>query len=764
MAKKKNSQADAAPLVGEKEEFSDSAEGPEVHAKDDAQASAEEISDPVDDANEINPDASKSKLQDESTPLKSESTEGPEELSLMRDVEKDEVQAHFAESSEGLSSEVENATSKEDSSTTAEESKGAESVVVSAGAAEISSSEPDESVAKKSPKKNKFGGKKPIPTKLTKTTQKDDLADVLPPTASAEVLNTAEILEEIKRIDTELKSSLPAVELKKKETEAIQANRVEQEQELSRIDDKIARQEDSYFWNIKQAMDKNLGQAKSDLLAFEEQAKSLDIPEPGELVKIRKIFHRNLGRAVLTYLIPVALLFLIPYTSSGNLLNFLLNGLDRGWLIPAVVIVSAFYIGILGLIQRGLKRNSKKLPWRKIIPQWAWILGVIAYVALHIWAPDFLRDQVVPFVLAIRALTITTLSIGLFFTVVGFLISYYSKWSEFRRRVVEQYTNLENVVNGYISTKKEIARLENLYQQLSEWLEVIAHSVYRPWRVNEKWKTKTAVEALSETMPRALRIAEAIESESSETARLEKLIADHLLVQGWRNHAFEDSLKQIAGNRGLSSQALSPDQLDRDLPHQPNNTRKLVLEAFRAAARMEPDPEAQTYLEKVARSKVSELVGRAQKFALSEAQPKVELIVKDPLRALMGNGVDETSTVVTSDWDGFLSKNLGLEEAIQPPLSTLTFTDEGIMRELHKPVTFVLAPVKLIKKLESITSDSVTLTSVETGLDSPRAEVVVRLDVTSAVTFENIKLLSAGSSKQFVHKLSTNIDHEPQDL
>jgi len=615
-------------------------------------------------------------------------------------------------------------------------------------------------------KKGSFKAK--LEGKLSLTKKPKTVDTSLEPEFSAEqasYTDPIEAIEELAQLQKQLPLNLAEINRNKAKSEEVQEQRLEQEKQLSNVDSWISRQEGSYFWNVKQGMDQNLTNAKSDLEDYEAEAKSLDIPDEGELVRIRESFHKNLGRSFLAFLFPTLLLLLIPWATRQDLAGKIVNGVNSGWLIPAFVISLAVYLGILGLIQRGRRQQKKNTPWKTLLTQWAVILGVAIFIILNFWAHE--NDtllQVTRFIESIRVLMITTLAIALFFAIVGLLIGYYSKWSEFRRKVVEQYNRLENVVNGYIKTKQEIARLENLYQQLNEWLEVLAHSVYRPWKVNPAWKTKTTVETVSETMPRALRVAEAIESENAETAKLEKLISDHLLVQGWRNHAFEDSLRQIATGQGLSAAALAPAQLDRDLPHQPNNTRKLTLEAFRSAANNLEDPQTPSYLERVARSKMGELVVRAQKYALSEAQPKVELIVKDPLRTLVSNGVEENSMTITSEWDGFLSKNLGLQEVVQPPLSTLGFTDDGIMRELHKPTSFVLAPEKLIKKLEKLTAESVKLTPVEVDVENPRAEIVVRIDVTQAISYENIKLLSSGAHKAFSSKSEPLIDESNQDL
>jgi hypothetical protein len=346
------------------------------------------------------------------------------------------------------------------------------------------------------------------------------------------------------------------------------------------------------------------------------------------------------------------------------------------------------------------------------------------------------------------------------FAILGASISYYSKWSEFRRTVVEQYTKLDNVVNGYIITKQEIVRLEGLYEQLVEWIEILAHAAYRPWRVNQRWTSKEELRSASENMPRALRVAQAIESDPADTARLESKIGELLLTQGWRSQAFLESLDSISELRGLTTEHLSIDKLERDLPHQPNKTRELILESYRSI-----DDTDGSFLEKVARHRVEELASRSQAFALSEAQPKVEQLIEDPLRVLLGSQLEESSTVITAEWDDYLSRGLSLSEENQPPLSPLSFTESGIMNKSSAPNAFVLAPSKVAEKLRAIASTSVELRALEQSETTPRAEIVLRVDVAPPTAFEHVHLVSkATTNAKPAQIISSDGDQDNQDL
>lgn len=581
----------------------------------------------------------------------------------------------------------------------------------------------------------------PDPAPVTNNTYTTNDVDLVSTGATTE-----ELTGNLQTMEQELASISAAIIEDRAKSEAMQNKLLEAQDSMEQLETWIGAQSSSFFWKVKARMKTNLKAAEADLLHFEEQVRNLAMPDEGTLEKIRSSFHKGLGVTAFSSFLPLALLFFIPWAARNDLPALIANAVQQGWLIPAVLIFIAIYVGVVGLIQRGLRLQKKKTPWNQYVKQIVIFALIIALVLLFVWFPDFMLNVVTPAIESIRNIATAIILIGLFFALVGLLLTYYSKWSQFRREVVEQYTNLENVVQGYVKTRQELARLEGVYQQLTEWLELIAHTLYRPWHANPNWKTNDEVKASTESMPRALRVAQAIESDPADTAKLENLIASHLLVQGWRNQAFLESLEEVSRLRGLTGDALSARQLERDLPHQPNNTRKLALEEFRKAAQNQKQQLSTDFLEEVAKIRLGFLAKRTQGFALSEAQPRVQHVVEDPLRSLLGNGIEDASSIITSTWDSFLSSNLGLEEPIQPPLSSLSFTDEGIMQKVTEPFTFVIAPEKVAIKLETMVESSVTLESVEVDSENPRAEIVVRIDVTRPIGFGNVNMIAKGSS------------------
>ena len=575
-----------------------------------------------------------------------------------------------------------------------------------------------------------------------------------------DVLDEKALKKRIRAANSEIKSLENELAERLAETDKTQEDLAEAETAIEKLETWTGSQQDSFFWRLKQKMSANQQSAQADLETLESQVKSLDLPEAGTLIDMRTRFHNGLKTSFLAALIPIGLLIFIAWASENEFGSRLTNALSNGWVISALVIVLAIFSGFWFLLRRGLKANQKNVPWKKLLMQLLVIFLIIGLLAFFIFFPDFMRDVVGPIVRSIMPLTITLILISLFFALLGLTISYYSKWSEYRRTVVEQYAKLDNVVNGYVKTKQEIVRIDGLYKQLTDWVELVAHSVYRPWAINPDWKSKESFRSEADNMPRALRVAQAVESDPADTARLERKISQLLMTPGWRSQAFSESLEAISRMKGLTSDALSTDRLERDLPHQPNNSRELVLDEYRSlASGYEPG-----FLEQVAKHRVEELASKSQVFALSEAQPQVEQLVEDPLRVFLGSQLEESSTVITSEWDEFLSKGLSLSEDEQPPLSPLTFTEDGIMVGASSPMVFVLAPDKVAEKLTSSVSKSVSLMGAEPSSATPRSEIVLRVDVSKPTMFENVHLISKAVPGLALPTPTTPTSPEDQDL
>ena len=531
----------------------------------------------------------------------------------------------------------------------------------------------------------------------------------------------------------------------------------ELEQEQVRVESWMESLQRSYYWKLERKMDQGLEQARSDIAEYEGLVKALELPEKGTLLNLRRKFHKGLSVNFVTFFVPTFLLFFIPWFSRVDLVGWLVNLLRSPIYILLIVTLGAVVAGLFLLLRKVL--GKKQMPFKRAA-KWSLISMSLPLIVLALFRfKEFLFTFVTPVIEQVRPTTLWVLAILFVFLTLALLIIYYQGWSVFRRTVTDELARLENVVSGYVKTRQELGRLEFLYGQSKDWLKLLAHNLYRPWKVHPDWKSENQVQAVSESFQMALRVAQAVENDASEAATLRRKIANRLLVQGWRSEAFEMTLSEIGKHLGYEGDKVNADLLDADLPHQPNNSRQLVLEYFDHSAgtsrlgtldltgvpesndiRSRPSPDDR-YLVEVARDQLSYLVGQSQNISLSEARPSVQQVVKNPLMDLAGsNALDEM--VEISEWDDFLAEGLGIADPVQPPLGILAFTDEG--KKSGAPgsvVSKVLVPDRMADSLPKPQADNLEVVALPADSDNQPAEVLVRFDVVGPVPFGYVTLI-----------------------
>ena len=529
----------------------------------------------------------------------------------------------------------------------------------------------------------------------------------------------------------------------------------------------VQKLERSYFWKAQQKMEGFLSKAKSDIAEYEGLVRSLALPEKGTLKKLRQTFHKGLMITTGIALVPVFLLYFIPWFARVDLFSWLLGALRSPWFIAGVAIVTAVVIGfrllLIKLLGKKKKDKTENKKGRFSLPALVALIPLAVYGLYRI--KEWLLIIVVPIIEEIRPLTLLIIGIFFVFALLTLLIGYYQGWSVFRRQVTEEFARLDNVVQGYVKTKQELSRLEFLYVQTEEWMKILAHTLYRPWKIHPDWKTSNQLQTSSESFPMALRVAQAVETDPAQTAQLQRLIARRLLTQGWRSEAFDRSLSQIGRALGYEDSKISPELLDADLPHQPNNSRKLVLKYFEHSAQTAADGyldlegpasfeenkrprPSDAYLLEVARAQLTELIESTQGAALSEARPSVQQIVRNPLAELVTTDLESASDIEVSDWDDFLRDALGVEEILQPPLGVLSFSEEGLKsKSADSPTSKVLVPERFAESVPMSNSDSLEVVSIPGNQVFKAAEIIVRMDVSAPLPFHHVALIQkAGHS------------------
>jgi hypothetical protein len=551
------------------------------------------------------------------------------------------------------------------------------------------------------------------------------------------------------------------------QSEVLQELITDRENALSELQTWVESIDRSFSWKLQERMSANLAQAQGHLGEFEAAVSGLQVPARGVLAELRDRFYRRLGRGFAALLAPLLIgliIFLLLRFGLGDVLANLLSSGGEVGTIVGILVVSGVVLLVLGLIGR---RTGNRWLSAPVLRRIALVIVVVAVIVLLVTllsrpsgesgpgipgeiagiAGDIIAGQVLRW-LNDNLWWIILAYIGIMLaTVVALLVAYYTGWSVFRRQVTEQFTQLENVSLGYRETKQEVKRLEQLYGQLSTWLEIIAHSLYRPWRIDPKWATSHELQMSAENFPFALRVAQATDAESAQVANLERLIAERLLQQGWRQEAFDDMLDAINAAEGYEHGRLSPQLLDADLPHQSNNSRELVLARLRAAARAaeEGDESQQQFLVEVARLRLRDLIRRTQSQVLSEARPDVVQIVVDPLEGVREGHMGVAGEIAPTTWDDFLRDALGITEE-EPELSRMSFTEEGLANRAPSAVkTRLIVPARLADSLPAVdgrVGQVVPTTDVSTGRS---AEVLVRFDAVGPVPFEHVRLVQAAT-------------------
>lgn len=539
----------------------------------------------------------------------------------------------------------------------------------------------------------------------------------------------------------------------------------------------------TYIAKVQKIMDENLSKAKADLELHKNNVQSWSLLDEGMLLRLRKAFHLGLAKTWRRAFFWLALLFILLNLSAIKALAFLALLYNPVWSGPllvgiGIIIYSAVTFGkkffeASEISDQGQKEEEKadkqssesddekktkrhrRAGLRLGIWLFIWLASIGVLTRFSTWFTTF----IVP-ILLLHSLEIISaiLTLGLVATL-ALLARYYSGWSTFRRQVNTQIAQLQAVIEGYVKTQQEIGRLENLYPQAVEWIQIIANAVYRPWKTDPAWSSKTEISKDSDSFPHALRIAQAQETGDPSLIQLENEIARRLLVKGWRQQAFVDLLEEIAAQMGSNPAIVSVETLDRDLPHQSNNSRALVSRYLNFSAGIQAPAPAKTkrrtgedinqqsitddYLVSAARKRLFGLIETTQSQLLSNIHPRVEQLVVDPLQELQ---LSESKLEIADNsqtWQDFLAGSLGIDAIETVALGSLTFNVAGRMAGVSEnPMTYVLAPKRLEKKLPRIENPEL-VTTVLLGDDKPRAvEMVVRLDVSKPVQLDQLRVFA----------------------
>lgn len=591
----------------------------------------------------------------------------------------------------------------------------------------------------------------------------------------APALSATALKKEIAKKKRELRAATIARDKANNERVALGVELDESKSAIENVQEWQAAISRSYVWKVQQSMDSQLDAAKSDLAKHEESVKGLKPLDEGRLLALRKKFHSSLAKALWRTLVAIAIVTLIANLDNIPKQNWLEPFYDPQTSGPLLVASVILLGGVAILLRRFI--GKELLPKGRMVKIFVWlaVIALAVFLLPLVWKD--LNEKVVPWFKTHYWEILSGIGTVWLLAVLVALVAYYSGWTVFRREVQTQLHNLKAVRDGYVKTQQEVGRLSILYTQTTDWLEILANALYRPWKTNPDWGTTREFSKHFETFPHSLRVALASESNDADMAALENAIASRLLVQGWRNRAFEDLVSEVGSALGMVNESFTVDNLDHDLPHQTNNSRALLKKYLAHSASSSVDSQPKTnaaqgsgpapsdeYLVSVARARLLDLIDKTQSQLLSQARPRVDEIIDNPLEVLMGDssGIHEHDS--SQNWDEFLRGSLGGDSIEQVPIGALTFTTAGrTARGGQDPKSYVLVPKRLGESVPHVASpEKVEVQAV--GDDKPRSvEIVARIDMAGPVDFRDLALLHGGSSSSGAkeHGSTAELDSEP---
>ena len=318
-------------------------------------------------------------------------------------------------------------------------------------------------------------------------------------------------------------------------------------------------------------------------------------------------------------------------------------------------------------------------------------------------------------------------------------IPYHRKWAAFERSVEIQLKNLERIEKGSAVCRSEIQRMTALHGQAIRWLKTMATVTHTPWQVKPSWLESGLKTLDLDSLPFAMRIAQADEGDTASFATLLDSAQAKLQQPGWRKQAFDRLIAGIQDATGRGGKAFSLEALDQDLPHASNNSRS-HLENY-----MSDDD----ILQKVAVQYLKPLIEDLQGKAMANARPEVVQAEDDPLLEFRGDieEVDEYSN--RQKWDEFLSHTLTLDNGEADPvtaLSVMSIAPEKIMEGEHENVSsYALIPEHVSSKLDPALTAGLIKQTYDAKIARP-LDSVIRVDVVGPVNLRALRVVSGKRS------------------
>ena len=329
----------------------------------------------------------------------------------------------------------------------------------------------------------------------------------------------------------------------------------------------------------------------------------------------------------------------------------------------------------------------------------------------------------------------------LLFTLISLLIQYYRDWSKFERSVTISLWKLEEISKSVQHYRTEQARLNVLYPQVRDWLEILGNALHKPWEVDEKWLVNTLSDIPQDDFPFALRIAQAQENDAASSIALKRDAAERYLTRGWRSKVFEDQVISAGEMMGMSSDRLNVEILDADIALSPGGPRAILREKITSLE----------LLKSVAKKQLIPLMKIVQIESIAESRPPVRENRTDILDTFQPEDFDLEMNRKLA-WDDFLAISMGNSDKPRTPLSQLAFSESGRQTGHHdRAKTIFITPNRLMSKVPNNETTFADSYGESTRLP---LDIVVRMDITGPLQQEDVLILKRSDEEKEVARSS----------
>jgi len=321
--------------------------------------------------------------------------------------------------------------------------------------------------------------------------------------------------------------------------------------------------------------------------------------------------------------------------------------------------------------------------------------------------------------------TILTYAISISFALLfSELIRYYNKWSEFSRKVTLVLWELDLIAKNTDHCRNETIRLDSLYPQIKDWLEILGNAINQPWQIRPEWLKSNSVDLSLDKSPFSLRFAQAEENDPAASRGLRRDAIERHLRPGWRSEVFDEQVNEIRKSLGLPKDRLSVESLDRDLTFSPGGPRSLVSRYITESG----------ILERVARTQLVPLMQTVQTESIAKSRPPVTESRFNPLSEIVEDdlGLEEEKRL---PWDDFLALPIGDDARSRTPLSVFSFSSAGRQSgHADRYQTIFQGPDRLKNRASS---GGTFYASYSTQTKLP-LDILVRVDVSGPLTRDDL--------------------------